>query len=160
MQTNTISPVFAVSVLVCASLACSFFGGDDNAVIPNPVETLPFLEEEAPQQTYPLGDESQTGQVAQAMYETDFPLPDDVQNFTKFGEDQINFQTSMSLQECLAFYRAALVANGLTERDLLTEENEAIFSMVFDGDPKGAIVVQGVDLGDGISNINIRFEDI
>jgi len=33
--------------------------------------------------------------------------------------------------------------------------------MVFDGHPNGkSIVVQGVDLGNGTTNINIRFEDV
>jgi hypothetical protein len=32
--------------------------------------------------------------------------------------------------------------------------------MVFDGDPEGAVVVQGVDLGDGTTNVNIRHEDV
>jgi hypothetical protein len=33
--------------------------------------------------------------------------------------------------------------------------------MVFDGDPSGqAIVIQGVDLGNGKTNVNIRYEKV
>jgi hypothetical protein len=33
--------------------------------------------------------------------------------------------------------------------------------MVFDGHAKGqAIVIQGVDLGNSMTNVNIRFEDV
>jgi hypothetical protein len=160
MHPKTTSLMCAIGILMCVSLACSFSGAGTTEMIPEPVETLSSLNETAPEQPYPPSDEQQPGQVAPMMYETDFPLPEDVQNFTKLGEDQINFQTSISLQESMSFYRTALVAKGLTERDLLTEMNETVFSMVFDGDPKGAIVVQGVDLGNGTTNINIRYEDV
>jgi len=33
--------------------------------------------------------------------------------------------------------------------------------MVFDGDPSGkAVVIQGVDLGDGTVNVSMRLEDV
>ena len=66
----------------------------------------------------------------------------------------------MDIQESVAFYRARFAGMGLTERDLLTEVSETTFSIVFDGDPRGTIVVQGVNLGDANTNINLRYEDI
>ncbi len=93
-------------------------------------------------------------------YDTEFPLPADVQNFTG-GGDQINFATSLNVEDSIQFYRDALTALGLTERTLNTAITETTFSMVFDGHENGkAIVVQGVDLGNGTTNINIRFEDV
>jgi hypothetical protein len=94
-------------------------------------------------------------------YDTVFPLPDDVQNFAgEGGESQINFQTSLSLDEVIEFYRQALADKGLTERTLLTATTDTTFSMVFDGWPNGrAFVIQGVDLG-ASRNVNIRFEDV
>lgn len=93
-------------------------------------------------------------------YDTEFPLPEDVQNFTG-GGDQINFATSLTLEEAIDFYRTALGDMGLTERTLNTAITETTFSMVFDGHENGkAVVVQGVDLGNGTTNINIRFEDV
>jgi len=90
-----------------------------------------------------------------------FPMPANVSNLTEQGEEAVNFATTLSLEDSIAFYREALVADGLTERTINTTITETTFSLVFDGDPSGkALVVQGVDLGNGTTNINIRFEDV
>jgi len=92
---------------------------------------------------------------------TKFPLPDNVSNFTDTGNDSINFQTTLSLEDTIAFYRDAFGKLGLTERTINTAITDTTFSLVFDGDPSGkAIVVQGVDLGNGKTNVNIRYEDV
>ena len=50
---------------------------------------------------------------------------------------------------------------GYTERELLTTVTDGVFSFVFDGHESGqAIVIQGVDLGDGSVNVNISFQDV
>jgi len=92
--------------------------------------------------------------------ESDFPLPDDVQNFMQLDENSINFQTDLSLEEVVDFYRDVFIAQGLTERKLLTVIEDNVVSMVFDGLPNGmAIVLQCVDLGSS-TNVNLRFEDV
>ncbi len=92
---------------------------------------------------------------------TKFPLPDNVSNFTEMGNGSINFQTSMSLKDTIQFYRDAFAKDGLTERTANTAITDTTFSLVFDGDPSGqAIVVQGVDLGNGKTNVNIRYEKV
>ncbi len=92
---------------------------------------------------------------------TKFPLPGNVSNFTDTGNDSINFQTTLNLEDTIAFYRDAFGKQGLTERTINTAITDTTFSLVFDGDPSGkAIVVQGVDLGNGKTNVNIRYEDI
>lgn len=132
--------------------------------VPTPVPT------EAPQvaptptaaaQAMPTATPTAVAQVEQESYETIFPLPDDVQNFTgEGGESPVNFQTSLSLDEVVEFYRQAFTEQGLTERTILTEVSDTGFSMVFDGWPNGkAIVIQGVDFGTS-TNVNIRFEDV
>lgn len=94
-------------------------------------------------------------------YDTEFPLPADVQNFMKLDENTINFQTSMKLSEVLEFYRDAFKQAGYKERDILTVVDDTTISIVWDGHPSGkAIVVQGVDLGNGTTNVNVRFEDV
>jgi hypothetical protein len=94
-------------------------------------------------------------------YNTKFPLPGNVSNFTDTGNNSINFQTSMSLKDTIAFYRDAFKKESLTERTINTSITDTTFSMVFDGDPSGeAIVVQGVDLGKGKTNVNIRYEKV
>ena len=103
---------------------------------------------------------SLTPEVVSSVYDTEFPLPSKVQNFTGGGE-QVNFATNLTVEEAIAFYRKELTAIGLSERKINTAITETTFSMVFDGHPNGkAIVVQGVDLGNGTTNINIRFEDV
>jgi hypothetical protein len=95
-------------------------------------------------------------------YETDFPLPETVQNFTSQNDDSqgINFQTDLTLAEAMSFYRQQFVAQGLLERELLTVTSDTTFSMVFDGAENGkALVIQGVIIGEMV-NLNIRFEAV
>lgn len=104
-------------------------------------------------------DEAPTEPSDGGSFDTEFPVPDDAQNFTNLAGN-VNFQTGLSLEEAMAFYRDAFTAQGYTERDLLTVTSDTTFSMVFDGHASGdAIVVQGVDLG-GSSNVNVRLEAV
>jgi hypothetical protein len=120
-----------LSVLVVISLACNVLGGGGSAGGGN------------------------------NRYNTKFPLPANVSNFTDTGNNSINFQTNLNLNDTIAFYRDALTKEGLTERTDNTAITDTTFSMVFDGDPSGqAIVVQGVDLGNGKTNVNIRYEKV
>ncbi|OGC50870.1 hypothetical protein A2716_02440 [candidate division WWE3 bacterium RIFCSPHIGHO2_01_FULL_40_23] len=94
-------------------------------------------------------------------YDTIFPMPSSVSNFTK-GTDgsQVNFQTSLNLKQTEEFYRTELTKMGLTERTINTSVTEDTFSMVFDGHESGkAVVVQGVNI-QGKTNVNIRLEAI
>lgn len=90
-----------------------------------------------------------------------FPMPPNVSNMTDMGNGSVNFQTTMSLKDVISFYRDAFTKKGLTERAVNTAITDTTFSLVFDGDPSGkAIVVQGVDLGNGKTNVNIRYENV
>lgn len=94
-------------------------------------------------------------------YNTKFPLPGNVSNFTAQGNGEVNFQTNMSIKDTIAFYRDAFTKQGLKERTDNTAITDTTFSLVFDGDPSGqAIVIQGVDLGNGKTNVNIRYEKV
>jgi len=96
-----------------------------------------------------------------AGIDTDFPLPASVSNLTDAGDGSINFQTKLSIEDSVAFYRGALGDSGYAERTINTSITESTFSLVFDGDSNGkALVVQGVDLGGGMTNINIRYEAV
>jgi len=167
MKNPTGRILMILAVLVSASLACSLLGGDSPAT-ESPLEPAVQTTEEAPvMQTQeietpeePVLTEASAEAEAPASYDTNFPLPDDVRNFMKTGSDGINFQTGMSMQAVIDFYRGELSSQGLTERQLLTVISDTTFSMVFDGDPAGALVIQGVDLGDGTTNVNIRHEDV
>ena len=90
-----------------------------------------------------------------------FPLPDSIENFSEQGSsDSINFQTKQSGKEIANFYRAKFVEQGLVERTLVTVVNDDVTSTVFDGHTSGkSIVVQTVNLPNGLVNINVRLEE-
>ncbi|MBM3145269.1 MAG: hypothetical protein FJ010_09920 [Chloroflexi bacterium] len=157
--------------LLIASMACSLVGGAIDAG-EGPAVEEPSAEggaAESPiEDTTPEEETAEESQAEEAPepvdegqeFDTEFPLPDDVQNFTKIGE-QVNFATSLTVEEAIEFYRDALTGMGLTERTINTAITETTFSMVFDGHESGkAVVIQGVDLDNGTTNINIRFEDV
>ena len=132
-----------LAILVVASLACGLFGGGSEG-----------SEEIVPSSGEPTGGGSD-------KVDTEFPLPPKVDNFMDLGEGGINYQTSMKINDVVKFYRGAFDTAGYDEREITTVINDTTFSIVWDGHPNGkAIVVQGVDLGDGMINVNVRFEDV
>ncbi len=131
--------LLSLAVLIIASLACSLFGGSGSSGV---------------------GD-SPSSSGNSGKYDTEFPLPANVDNFMKFEDDSINYQTTMKLTEVMDFYRNAFESAGYDERDITTVINDTTFSIVWDGHPSGkAIVVQGVDLDNGSVNVNVRLEDV
>ena len=95
-----------------------------------------------------------------ARVDTSYPLPEFVENFTGGdGYDSINFETNLSLDSVLIFYRHEFEEVGYSEREMITVITDTSFSIVFDGHDSGkAIVVQGVDLGEN-TNVNIKLEN-
>jgi hypothetical protein len=94
----------------------------------------------------------------------DFPLPTDVRNLSRaLKSDQVNFQTAMSIEEIVAFYRQAFTKMDLTERKLVTMITDEMASLAFDGLPNGKVIVmQAVDLAfsseQDLRNVNLRTE--
>lgn len=156
-----------ISVLVMlffGGLACGLGSGSPAATEGPPPTTPPAptntSEPPSPQPTV----ESETGnggEVEEVDYDTVFPLPDNVQNFMgEGGESQINFQTSLTMDEVIAFYRRAFAEMDLSEYDILTVIEDEAFSMVFTGWPTGEeLVIQGVVFADS-TNVNIRLEEV
>ena len=141
-----------LAVLLSATLACSLLSGGGSKGNPPSGEAESPGEGQAPEA--PAGNSS-------GKYDTEFPLPSDVQNFTKLSDKAINYQTSLTITEMVKFYRSEFASAGYTEREITTVINDTTFSIVWDGHPSGkALVVQGVDLGDGTVNVNVRFEDV
>lgn len=163
--------IYALGLLVIASLACNFISGagkkeatpqsgagkplvtaaagtDDTTEVPN---IVPSTAEA------PATGEAGTGTNSNT---TEFPLPTDITNFVDLGDGWINFQANMSVKDAIAFYRDSFARQGYKEREVNTAITDTTFSLVFDGHASGkAIVVQGVDVG-GAVNVNIRFEDL
>jgi len=152
------SILLAVIALVLASLACqSVMGGGDGGFEAPEVPQNDGGDVEIPTvpPVIPGGDNITIGG------DSEFPMPADAINVISMGSDVVNFQTKLSLDEGMDFYRDEFGKLGYTERDLLTVTSDTTFSMVFDGHESGkAIAVQGVDLGDGTINISITLQDI
>lgn len=134
-----------LAVLVLASLACGLGGGNGGSDVSPPSG----------------GDEPAPSSGGSGKYDTEFPVPPKVENFMETGDNAINYQTSMELDDVVAFYRGEFENAGYDERDITTVISDTTFSIVWDGHSSGqAIVVQGVDLGDGNVNVNVRLEDV
>ncbi len=102
-----------------------------------------------------------TAGAGSSSYNTTFPLPSSVINFADIGNGAINFQTKMSLTDTLGWYRQAFSQKGLKERTAVTQITSTTINLVFDGDPSGlAVVLQCVELGNGLTNVSIRYEKV
>lgn len=156
------APIFVLLILALVTLACGMGGGTPE---PAPEDTAPppaTDQPAAPSPTSPPAkSESGAEEEGPTDYDTVFPLPDDVQNFAgEGGEGKASFQTSLSMDEAIEFYRQALADLGLTEYKVLTVIEDDGFSLVFTSWPNGEeVVVQGVDFGDSI-NVSIRLEEV
>ncbi|MBL8091570.1 MAG: hypothetical protein JNJ43_14635 [Anaerolineales bacterium] len=146
----------AILILILASLACqTIMGGGDST---SQEELPPFEYSDGDSETEEPSTES--GESNPSFGNSEFPMPSDATNvFDVAGT--VNYQTKLSLDEVMSFYRDEYGKQGLTERELLTVVSDGVFSMVFDGDPSGkAVVIQGVDLGDGTVNVTITLQDV
>ena len=162
-----INILLAILVLVLASLACQTVmgGGDEDFEIPDlpQITDVPQVPQsnENDSQVPPTVPPVPGGDGITIGGQTNFPVPDDAANMINMGDDIVNFQTNLSLDEAMNFYRDEFGKLGYTERDLLTVTSDTTFSMVFDGHESGkAISVQGVDLGDDTVNISIALVDL
>ncbi|MEM7345076.1 MAG: protein kinase, partial [Chloroflexota bacterium] len=137
---------------------------------PEPTETPTPLPTETPTAT-PTNTPEPTPTDTPAPTETpipdtDFPLPDNVQFFVAALKGElITFQTDLSIDEIVVFYRNSLTAQGFTERTNLTNLTGDTYSLVFDGRPDGqSIVIQGVDLATSsptdLRTVTIRVEPL
>ena len=156
---NMIWITISLCMIISSSIACQVFAGSnpDTAI---EVEATEEISQETLVNQVTEEPQAPT-EVSPTMIDTDFPLPEDVQNFQKFSEQDINYQTNMSIDEIIAFYRQEFVAQGLSEVNVLTQINEDNFSMVFSGAVGDKdIVIQGVQLDPEILNVNVRYEDV
>jgi hypothetical protein len=147
--------LLAILALVFASLACqTVLGGNDGA---DQIESPPPVDETEELPAAPADDSEDYDYSFGG--DSDFPMPDDAKNVVGVA-GTVNYQTDLSLDEVLDFYRDLYGKQGYTEREILTTVTDGVFSIVFDGDASGqAIVIQGVDLGDGTTNVNISLQD-
>ncbi len=153
------SVLLAILALVLASLACQTVLGGGSDI--EQIESLPPVDNSGDTTiATPEATDESVDPGFSVGGDSEFPMPDDATNVVSVA-GTVNFQTKLSLEEVMAFYRDTYGKQGLTERELLTTVTDGVFSFVFDGDPSGqAIVIQGVDLGDGTVNVNISLQDV
>lgn len=155
-MTKKFSILFAILALVLASLACQSLSGGGGGDAPE----LPAPSDDGGVEVAPQESDDSGSSGGETNVETEFPLPDGATTIQELG-GSINFQVEMSLEDAMKFYQEALTKEGYNERTINTVTSETTFSMVFDGHESGkSIVVQGVDLGGGVVNVNIRLEDV
>jgi hypothetical protein len=120
--------------------------------ISSPIPTRAITEQKAP--TTPAITDAPKSSTSE------YPLPKDAKNVITLPDMTI-FQTGMSLKDSMAFYRETFTKQGLKERNLLSVTSDKTFSMVFDGAKDGkSVIVQGVDLGGGVTNITLRYDKV
>jgi hypothetical protein len=73
-------------------------------------------------------------------------------------DNGMSFQADMEFDLLVPIVQVSLSQQGLTEREGSTVITESTASFIFDGDESGAMVVQLVDLGNGMTSVNITFE--
>ena len=134
--------ILVIAIILIASFACSLISSGDKG-------------------TGAGGNGQSSSSSGSGKFNTEFPLPPKVENFMNLGDDAINYQTPMKLTDVVDFYRDEFEKAGYEERLILTVINDDTFNIVWDGHNSGkAIVVQGLDLGNGNVNVNVRFEDV
>ena len=154
--------LFAIGILILASLACNAILGGGSLSTEEPGGGGVLAPTEAPSGgggTIPTAPPPTEASGGGGQTSSEFPLPDDATNVVEVT-GTVNYQTGMSLEDVMTFYREAFGSQGYVERELLTVTSDTTFSFVFDGHASGkAIVVQGVDLG-GSTNVSISLQDI
>lgn len=163
----------ALSFVVLVSMACTCSALPDLTAIANDLATPTGISSSGGGSTATKAATAASGsstatsaapKPTAGKYDTVFPLPSSVKNFTATGtgkESPVNFQTDMNVKDTIAFYRKEFTTMKLKERTLLTSNTDTTFSMVFDGYSNGkALVIQGVSLGAASTNVNMRFETL
>lgn len=73
-------------------------------------------------------------------YTSPFPLPGEVENFSRFGDIKISYQTDRWMDEVISFYVGALSQQRLYEIEKLRQVTDDYFSLVFAGSLNGMLV--------------------
>jgi hypothetical protein len=152
------SVLFAVLALVLASLACQTVMGGGNTEMPD-IQNVPDVpqtdggsEVEIP--TVPPVTTDDNGDVTVGG-ESEFPVTSDAFNVVT-APDVVTFQTKMSSDDVLKFYRDEFASQGYKEDASLAITFGKTFTLAFNGHASGKIIyVVGADAGDGSLYVTI-----
>ena len=95
----------------------------------------------------------------QSQYDSPFPLPgDEIQNFSKFGTVKISFQTNLSIEEVVTFYRGAFNMQRLVEDSYRTAITSDSLTLVFLGSSNGLLLyVEGKLPEEGLLEVSVYY---
>lgn len=146
------SILLAILALVLASLACQTVmgGGDNDFDLPDvpqggddlQVPTIPPITNDDGNIT--VGGESP------------FPIADDAFNVVSTPET-VTYQTKMSADDVMQFYRDELGKQGYSEQKDMTTSFSGIIAMFFEGNGK-TIVLAGAPTGDGSLSVTLAYQ--
>lgn len=145
----------AFFVLALASLACQTIMGGGDAFRPPEIEVpelpqtdgdgveIPGIEIPA---VPPIATDESGGVTIGG--ESEFPLPSDAFNVVSMS-DMVTFQTKMSVDDLLKFYRGEFTNQGYTEDKSMAITFGRTFTLAFKGHSSGKVIyVVGADAGD------------
>src|SRR5262245_22396794 len=109
-STNIKTRLAMIAVLLfVVTQACRLFTpGDQNIYVATAPGVAATAGIQAPTQTPGVTATAEVQAPTQAGSDgqkTDFPLPENVSNFTDMGNEAINFQTNLSITDAISFYR-------------------------------------------------------
>jgi hypothetical protein len=155
------SVYFAILALVFASLACQTVmgGGDNNFEVPD-VQNIPELPQtdggdgaEIPTLP-PVTTDGDSGDVTIGG-DSEFPVTSDAFNVIT-APDVVTFQTKLSTDDVLKFYRDEFASLGYEEDASMAITFGKTFTLAFTGHESGKVIyVVGADAGDGSLYVTI-----
>ena len=151
------SVLLAILALALASLACqTIMGGGDTfqppeIEIPELPQTEGGEEIEIPELEIPTVPPIATDENGGMTFggESEFPVTSDAFNVVSTPE-MVTFQTKMSTDDLLKFYRDEFSSQGYTEDESMAITFGKTFTLAFNGHESGKVIyVVGADAGDG-----------
>ncbi len=150
------SVLFAILALVLASLACQTVMGDGKNFEPPQIPELPEIDGgdgiEIPA-VPPIATDENGGVTVGG--ESEFPVTGDAFNMIT-SPQMVAFQTKMSADDLMKFYRDEFAAQGYEEDKSMAITFGKTFTLAFTGHESGKVIyVVGADAGDGSIYITI-----
>ena len=144
------SILLAIIALVFASLACqTVMGGGNGSGIPDAPQTdggddgaeVPPVQQDG-------------GNIT--VGESPFPVTSDAFNVVSTPQ-AVTYQTKLSADDVMKFYRDELGKQGYTENSSMTTSFNGIIAMFFEGNGK-TIVLGGAPVGDGSLSVTLAYQ--
>ncbi|MBI5952432.1 MAG: hypothetical protein HY865_12310 [Chloroflexi bacterium] len=150
------SVTLAILALVLASLACQTVMGGGDSFDPPQVPEMPQTDggDEIEIPTVPSIATDESGNVTVGG-ESEFPVTSDAFNVVNTPE-MVAFQTKMSTDDVLKFYRDEFASQGYKEDESMAITFGKTFTLAFTGHESGKVIyVVGADAGDGSIYVTI-----